>query len=330
MKYELLSIESIDLDYSNPRIKHWIEMYGDNITSEAVALALTGGDTGSYAALRESIRVNQGLISPIIVNRTDDGRQVVIEGNTRLKIFKEFAEGDPKGPWGTIPAIVYEGMSEVEIHAIRLQAHLVGPREWDPFSKAKYLYQLSVIDKLPMAMIISYCGGKNSEIQNLINAYEDVVRYYFPAVDSADGMSRDPKEFSKFVELQKQSVTQALIANNFTKSDFARWVVDGNVDTALNVRKIPAVLSNKTARAEFLKTNITEAVKLLAKPEPSAASLAEFSVYQLSDEVCRRLRALPWKEVESLAKDPAFAERRESLLDLRDGLNELLTNIEED
>lgn len=330
MKYALLNIDSIELDYFNPRIKHWIEMYGDNISSEGVALALTGGDTGSYAALRESIRVNQGIISPIIVNRTGGGKQVVIEGNTRLKIFKEFAQADPKGPWGSIPAVVYEDMSEVEIHAIRLQAHLVGPREWDPFSKAKYLHQLSVIDKLPMAMIISYCGGKTSEIQNLINAYEDVLRYYFPAVDAADGMSRDPKEFSKFVELQKQSVTQALIANNFTKSDFARWVVDGNVDTALNVRKIPAVLCNKAARAEFLKTNITEAVKLLAKPAPSAASLAEFSVYQLSDEVCRRLRALPWKEVESLAKDPAFADKKESLLDLRDGLNELLSNLEDD
>lgn len=330
MRYETLPINSIDLDYSNPRIKHWIEMYGENITSEGVSLALTGGDTSSYAALRESIRVNKGIISPIIVNRMDDGRQIVIEGNTRLKIYKEFSQSDPEGPWGVIPAIVYDGMNDFEIHAIRLQAHLVGPREWDPFSKAKYLHQLSVIDKLPMAMIISYCGGRASEIQNLISAYEDVVQYYFPAVDAVDGMSRDPREFSKFVELQKQSVTQALIANNFTKSDFAQWVVNGNVDTALNVRKIPAVLGNKDARAEFLSSNITEAVKLLVKPAPSAATLAEFTVYQLADEVCHRLKSLPWKEVESLAKDPSFAGKKESLLDLRDGLGECLSYMEED
>ena len=161
MEYRELPIDEIDLDLDNPRIKQYLEIYSGNITSENIALALSAsggssGTTSTYSALKESIKVNKGIINPIIVNKTSDGRLVVIEGNTRLQIYKEFAVADCDGPWKKIISIVYNNLPIEQIHAIRLQAHLVGPREWDPFSKAKYLNQLSNIDKLPMAMIVSF------------------------------------------------------------------------------------------------------------------------------------------------------------------------------
>ena len=104
MEYLKLPINEIELDYDNPRIKQWIEMYGtENISSEAIALALSASSssasTSSYEALKESINVNKGLINPIIVNRYTNGKMVVIEGNTRLQIYKEFVTSDPTGPW---------------------------------------------------------------------------------------------------------------------------------------------------------------------------------------------------------------------------------------
>ena len=270
MEYMKLPIDSVQLDLNNPRIKQWLEIYGDDITSEGIALALSASSGGSssstYISLKESIRVNRGIINPIIVNRNADGQLVVIEGNTRLQIYKEFHQSDPDGPWGEIIAIVYDNLPNEEIHAIRLQTHLVGPREWDPFSKAKYLHQLSHIDKLPMAMIISFCGGKAAEINKLINAYIDMVSFYIPYVEES-GMDPDPREFSKFSELQNKSVQQALIVHKYTKSDFAKWVVNGNIDNAQNVRKLPAVLATPAAREAFLKSNISDAVKFLHIPE---------------------------------------------------------------
>ena len=150
MEYKLLDINEVELDINNPRIKQWLEIYkGEELTSEAISLALSasagGASTSTYTTLKESIRVNQGIINPIIVNKYADGRLVVIEGNTRLQIYKEFADADPEGPWKKIIAIVYDQLPEEQIHAIRLQTHLVGPRDWDAFSKAKYLNQLSNI-----------------------------------------------------------------------------------------------------------------------------------------------------------------------------------------
>lgn len=333
MEYMKLPIDQVELDLENPRIKQWLEIYGDDITSEGIALALSASSgtssTSTYSALKESIKVNKGIINPIIVNRNADGKLIVIEGNTRLQIYKEFAAVDPEGPWKEIIAIVYDALPVEQIHAIRLQTHLVGPREWDPFSKAKYLNQLSNIDKLPMAMIISFCGGKSAEIRKLIDAYTDMTKYYFKKADET-GIDPDPREFSKFAELQNRSIKEALAIHHFTEEDFATWVIDGNIDNAQNVRKIPAILANSTARAVFLKSTISEAVKYLNTPQKGAVDLSSVSLYELAVELTNRLRTIEYKEVKALTNDPRYEERKNDLSVLLDELSDLINDIEED
>lgn len=87
--YIELSVENIELDKSNPRIARGVAYYGEDITSETMALLL-GSTSEACASLRESIRENGGIIHPIVVNKRADGSYVVIEGNTRLQIYKDF------------------------------------------------------------------------------------------------------------------------------------------------------------------------------------------------------------------------------------------------
>ena len=334
MEYKLLDINEVELDINNPRIKQWLEIYkGEELTSEAISLALSasagGASTSTYTTLKESIRVNQGIINPIIVNKYADGRLVVIEGNTRLQIYKEFADADPEGPWKKIIAIVYDQLPEEQIHAIRLQTHLVGPRDWDAFSKAKYLNQLSNIDKLPMSMIISFCGGKKTEIQKLIDSYSDMMKYYFPAAQEHE-IDPDPREFSKFAELQNTSVAQALMVHKFTKKDFAEWVIKGNIDTAMNVRKIPAVLANTQAREVFFKENLSEAIKHLSSDEKSIKGLKEATFRDLVVELIGRCRNIEWNYIKSLRNDPRYDEEKHDIEDLYGELSELINDIQED
>lgn len=58
-----LSIDKVELDLENPRIKQWLEIYGDDITSEGIALALSASNGSSpistYSALKESIKVRR-------------------------------------------------------------------------------------------------------------------------------------------------------------------------------------------------------------------------------------------------------------------------------
>ena len=137
--YVELKIDEIELDKSNPRISNYLELYDENeMTSDTMALLL-GTTTDACASLRESIRENGGIVHPIIVNHFSDGRYVVIEGNTRLQIYRDFCKKGIPGNWNVIKSIVYENIDEETLHSIRLQAHLIGPREWDAYAKAKYL-----------------------------------------------------------------------------------------------------------------------------------------------------------------------------------------------
>lgn len=330
MEYLKLSINEVELDKNNPRIQQYLEMYGDEVTSDGIALALngsSGASSTSYQTLKESIRVNKGIINPIIVNKYSDGRLVVIEGNTRLQIYKEFAVADPEGPWQKIIAILYENLPDSEIHAIRLQSHLVGPRDWDPFSKAKYLNQLSNIDKLPMATIISFCGGKQAEIRKLIDAYTDMKQFYFPVAEEAE-TDPDPREFSKFAELQNASIKQALIAHKYEKKDFAKWVVNGNIDTAQNVRKLPAILANSVAHEVFLKTNISEAEKYVNTATKGNKSLSDATMDELVTELIQRCRKIEFTYIKQLRDDPRFEDNKNRIVELEDELKGVIEEIE--
>ena len=331
MQYLELPIEQVELDYKNPRIQNYLEIYGDKVTAEGIALALmASGSTdpsASYNSLQESIRVNKGIINPIIVNHESSGKYVVIEGNTRVQIYKEFLKKEPDGPWNKILALVHENLPIETIHAIRLQAHLVGPRDWDPFSKAKYLNELSNKEHLPMTTIISYCGGKASEIRKYIDAYNDMEEFYFPYIDEK-GYDRDVKEFSKFAEFQNKGVKQAVINHGFSKNDFSKWVAEGKFGIAQDVRKLPAIMNNEKARAAFIEKDISEAMKYIAVTKTD--DLSKYTMDQLVVELTARIRNIEFKEVKHLRNDKIYQNQKNNLIDLDNELSELLHDCGEE
>ena len=125
--YVELDIYQIELDTSNPRIANYLEYYSeDSLDSDTMALLL-GTSSDSCASLRESIKENGGIVHPIIVNHFIDGRYVVVEGNTRLQIYRDFSKKNVPGNWTTIKAIVHENLDDATMNSFRIQADLVGP-----------------------------------------------------------------------------------------------------------------------------------------------------------------------------------------------------------
>lgn len=309
----------------------FLEIYGDNITAEAIALALNSsasdGST-SFQSLKESIRVNKGIINPIIVNHISDNKYLVIEGNTRLQIYRDFDSKDHSGLWKKIRAIVYENLTEEEIHSIRLQSHMVGPRDWDPYSKAKYLYHLCYEEHLPMPTIISYCGGKRSEILKLIEAYDTMQRYYIPQAKEM-GVDVDIREFSKFAEYKNKPVLDAMLFAQYEPKDFASWVINGNVDKAQNVRQLPQVLKEPEAKKEFLKTNLTNAIKKLNITVNSTVDLSTVSYDELGNAFLSKLRNISYAESKSLKKQETkeYEDKMTLLIDIFSELEMMLDDL---
>ena len=198
-KAERIPVDAIEFDDSNPRIKHYLEMY-TVLNEEHMLLALGAGAEdegsttalGSYERLKHSIRASGGIIQSIIVKPLDHRRYRCIEGNTRVAIYRQLrnedrTSGQSGERWQYIPALVSDQMDEEEAHKIRLQVHLVGNRPWDPYSKGKYLRELVVDYKMPMGELVSYCGGSRNDLLQSINAYVDMETHYRPVVDDVDG-----------------------------------------------------------------------------------------------------------------------------------------------
>lgn len=327
-RYMDLPIEQVFLDYDNPRIARMLEIYTkETLNADALAMAL-GSSESSYESLKESIRANGGIIHPIIVNKNNLGEYLVVEGNTRVQIYRKFIQDNIPGDWTSIRALVYEGLDTEAIHSIRLQAHLVGPREWDPYSKAKYLNYLKNEAMLPMNLIISYCGGntKASEVQNMIESYNDMEKYYRPLC--SDDSAFDHKKFSAFVELQSKSILDNIVLNKFSKTDFSRWIIDGNIDRLADVRRLPDILRSTEARKVFLRENSSEAIKVLAIEEITSDRLKDVPYEMLATELSRRMRNITLNEILHLRTDSEYADKFNTLQNVLDEIQFVVDQIQ--
>lgn len=333
-RFDMLNIESIDLDSSNPRIAEALRGQKE-ISASAIALALGAGrdvqdnSSTTYSSLRESIRANGGIINPIIVKDLGNNRYVVVEGNTRLQIYKDFKKQNALGNWDAIPALIYDEMTPEEEDHIRLQSHLVGPRPWDPYAKARYLYELHVKQDVPLNQLVPFCGGKASEVAMMIDAYTDMEEFYRP-LSIKMGISPNIKKYSAFRELQNRTVSDAITRAGFTKEDFARWVVNENIDTMQSPRALPKILADDEAREVFLKSNATEAKKVISAKEVSGfEELEKIPLSKLLSVINEKLGSLPFLYVKKLQADIDEEDTRQGLYDLEENVKIIIQAIEE-
>lgn len=329
--HDRVPIDDIELDRSNPRIRKFLEMYGDDPTPEQIFLALGAGNdddastssSTTYEKLKQSILSNGGIIQPIILNRRHDGTLICVEGNTRVALYRHFRDTKVAGDWTHIPALVHTQIDEAAVHAIRLQVHLVGPRPWDPYSKAKYLHELRTQQHLPFATIVDYCGGRQTEVVESINAYSDMEQYYRPVV--GDDGTFDTTRFSGFVELQKPGIKQALTEKGFTLTDFAQWIHDSRLYPLQKVRLLPRILRNEKARDVFLKHGARKAEKVLDKPDLNR-TLQDAGLTQLASALVHSIASLPYGEYQRI-KDDVTGDTAQALLEAQAELTNLTNSL---
>lgn len=309
---DYIRLDDIALDHRNPRVAALAEGFESEPTRDWMLMALgrfssdseDGATSTSYSSLKASIRAGGGIAQPIIVTPVAPEKFVVIEGNTRVAIYLELKGESGEAIWDVIPAIVRHEADEKGEHAIRLQAHLVGPRPWRPYAKAKYLHDLYHGQLLSLTEIHDHCGGagKKREIEEYIQAYSDMRKHYTPLVED-DGGAVDHTRFSAFVEMQKPPIIAALTRHGLGKQDFAKWVHESRFAPLNTVRHLPRILANPAARQKFLTRNATEALRLLEQPA-SAEIIKDASLEQLATALTLKLRNLSWAEASSMIQDP--------------------------
>ena len=334
--YEILDVNSIDFDTGNPRIKKALEKYADEITAERIHFALRSASddsndaTSSFSRLKDSILANGGITQPIVVVVQGD-QKICIDGNTRLAIYKEFLEQETQGNWAEIRALVMSDVQQRDIETIRVSAHLVGPRPWPAYEKARYLHYLYHKEFLGFDKMVALCGGNRQEIERQIDAYDDMNKYYRDVVDdSAFHIDR----FSGFVELQKPGVKPAILDAGFELNDFGKWIKDGNIRRLADVRQLPKVLRDAEARAIFANEGgigaIEKAIRYLDHKNAKTVNFKEGDPIPLLAKILAgKIREMPFSMVQAIQKGTRDEDVEDVRIfeDLADQLGELLENV---
>lgn len=328
-----LPTNKVKIDPTNPRIAH-LEHQAES--EDGVMLSLsestdigieedaenssTKKERTTYSKLRASIRAHKRVIQPIHVKKEPNGELICIEGNTRLAIYKNFLASREPGDWSKIPSILYDGISQNEVDAIRLQAHLVGPRPWSPYAKARYLHVLRLQEDMNWEEIVDFAGGNVSEIKKQIQAYTDMEEHYRRIVPSDDEF--DTKKFSGFKEFQDRQLDVMLSKANFTKQDFARWIHENKLKPLNTIRRLPEIFDNPQAREIFLAEGGTakDAIRHIEKSQGTEPGLDNIAL----DRIARHLR------IKLSSMDPEAYQKLQEGEDpiLRDELDQLVETLE--
>ncbi len=91
----------------------------------------------SVKNLKPDIKLHGGLIENILV-RHDTNH--VIEGNSRLAVFRLLNDEQPEGEWDYIPCDIVSSLSEREQVAFLHQIHVKGKTTWSAYEKANFAY----------------------------------------------------------------------------------------------------------------------------------------------------------------------------------------------
>lgn len=195
----------------NPRLIPYVAASGTIQSEEELESDLR--DTKGYDVLAKSI-IEIGQMEPIYIwKREDQAKYLVIEGATRVTIFREQARKRTGKPeefgFRTVKAKVLPPEFSLEERVILLaKIHVrgTGVRSWGRYVEAKFVYD-TVAGSKPMMTtteLARYMGKSLSWVGRLRDAYQ-FAQKFVEYMDSPDAQKIAAKEFSTLEEIAKSA-----------------------------------------------------------------------------------------------------------------------------
>lgn len=321
-----IELDLIDLDPENPRIGYWSDnQIKEAFSQDEIAFALHE-KSDEINQLKLSIEVNEGAIEPIWVCIEND-RYLVIDGNTRLEIYRALRKKYPrKDVFKKIRCkILPEGIDNKAKDFIRLIAHLRGVNEWQVYERARMLYILWERKGYTEEELQATTKLNPSEIRKWIQAYRDMTEQYLPKY----GNQRDAlSKFSYFVEFENPTIQSGMKKAGLTTEDFADWVGKKHINRAQDVRNLRKIFANKNARESLVDDGYQYAVEKLRSIDPGVYS----KLFEAVEDVTIGLRNMTREEEEEIVEGDAPHKARyliELFKELRKVTDKINENLED-
>ncbi len=204
----------------------------------------------SVKNLKADIKKHNGLLENILVRHDT---MEVIEGNSRLAVYRLFNEADRHAGWDMIQCDLVQSLTPVQQASFLSQIHVKGKTEWTAYEKNNFAYTLS-----------EDSGWDIDSIAEALNESKQTVKTRINVIQSMKDNHDDNRSHFSFydVMVRQSEIKKALKSNNELKTClFERIRNFGTSEnqeefTAQELRdKLPTILKKPKQLRKFIKNN---------------------------------------------------------------------------
>jgi hypothetical protein len=258
IEHARIATERIDFDPDNPRLRYLKQVYPDKTEQQ---LLFGEGDKGDDTAwLMKDIK-EKGVIDPIYVREVGE-RFVVIEGNRRTACMKQLQQTEPKeAKFATMPArILPEKTTEEQTALLMASFHVSGKVKWEPHEKAGHVYHMLRVLHIPEAEMSTTLHMGVPALKRLADSFA-ILEENYKKVDGGKYAATAAGRWSFFSEMLRIKPLKERHAKDPTfADDFCRWVGEGRIPNAIDVRYLPDILQKQKARHLFLNEPVADGI----------------------------------------------------------------------
>ena len=263
-------------------------------------------DEPSVKNLKPEIKRHGGLMESILIRHDT---MEVIEGNSRLAVYRMLHAADEEGDWDLIPCEIVSGLTDRQQAAFLNQIHVKGKTQWSAYEKANFAY-VRKIRGFDLSVIAKLFGESESTIRTRIKSIEmmksngDDKRSHFSYYDVIVRSSVISREVGKGGKLPKLLSEIKCLGSEDETNKFTAQDLRNKIPAIL---KKPKVLKNyqkgdydldeayQFAKISNQEENIKKATTLLedvsktklSHLEPNRFNAFKQSVRKLSREIVR-------------------------------------------
>jgi hypothetical protein len=260
-------VHQIELDARNPRVQYLIKQRGEGLSQGELYELIWAKD--AVKALAGAIYQNGGVYEPLILHRERD-RLIAREGNCRTVACRNLCNKYPgDNRFVTVPAMIFDGsLSDEDLAVLLASMHVAGKIRWDAYEQAKHVSDLVTKYGKTYDWLSNHLRLGKSKIVELLTAYKATTEFL-----AANPAPENVRKFSFFQELaKKKELKERFEYEPSFKQQFHRWLVDGKLNEAKQVRDLPLMIANTDAVKALEKGGFMEARKVLIRADPALES----------------------------------------------------------
>lgn len=292
IEHARIDTDKIDFDPDNPRLRYLKELHPDKTD-----LDLLFDQESDTAWLMKDIK-DKGIIDPIYVRKVGE-RFKCIEGNRRTACMKKLHVAEPGNPrFFTMPArILPEKTTEEQTALLMASFHVSGKVKWAPHEKAGHIYQMLRILRIPEAELSTTLHMGVPALKREAESFS-ILEEVYKKVDGGKYAQTATGKWSFFSEMLKIKPLRVRAADPNFVADFCRWVGEGRIPNAVDIRALPDILAKAKARHTFLNDPVEEAFKK-AKGEADETKPGNVSkLFKQLEKVLEACREAPFGDIE--------------------------------